>query len=187
MKYRLSGKRARRDLLQSSDTSLKQRTGSGFLDRLIETFRLLGNNPQVGRRRDDLLPGYRSLPIGIHDLLPDWDPRCLHHACSPRLVGFWKPSVCSEFTNYRATLFFVEENRNITLSLPRELLRQIKRLAAERDTSVSAMMVEALKRMADEDRRYSAARKQALAALRSACSLGTGGRRTWLRDDLHTR
>jgi Ribbon-helix-helix protein, copG family len=81
----------------------------------------------------------------------------------------------------------VEGNRNITLSLPRELLRQIKRLAADRDTSVSAMMIEALKSLADEDRRYSAARKQALAALRTARSLGTGGRRTWSRDELHER
>ena len=79
------------------------------------------------------------------------------------------------------------ENRNITLSLPRELLRRIKRLAADRDTSVSSMMIEALKRLADEDRRYSAARKRALAALRSARSLGTAGRRTWSRDELHER
>jgi Arc/MetJ-type ribon-helix-helix transcriptional regulator len=81
----------------------------------------------------------------------------------------------------------VEPSRNITLSLPRDLLRQIKRLAADRDTSVSAMMIEALKRLADEDRRYSAARKRALAALGSARSLGTGGRRTWSRDELHER
>jgi Arc/MetJ-type ribon-helix-helix transcriptional regulator len=81
----------------------------------------------------------------------------------------------------------VEQNRNITLSLPRELLRQIKRLAADRDTSVSAMMIEALKRLADEDRRYSAARKQSLAALQSTRSLGTGGCRTWSRDELHER
>lgn len=79
------------------------------------------------------------------------------------------------------------ENRNITLSLPRELLRRIKRLAADRDTSVSSMMIEALARLADEDRRYSAARKRALAALRSTRPLGTGGRRTWSRDELHER
>jgi len=79
------------------------------------------------------------------------------------------------------------ETRNITLSLPRELLRQIKRLAADRDTSVSSMMIEALTRLADEDRRYSAARKRSLAALGSARPLGTGGRRTWSRDELHER
>lgn len=79
------------------------------------------------------------------------------------------------------------ENQNITLSLPRDLLRRVKRLAVDRDTSVSALMYEALARLADEDRRYSAARKRALAALGSPRSLGTGGNRAWSRDDLHER
>lgn len=79
------------------------------------------------------------------------------------------------------------ENQNITLSVPRELLKRVKRLAADRDTSVSALMTEALARAADENRRYSAARKRALAALRSGRSLGTEGRRTWSREDLHDR
>lgn len=79
------------------------------------------------------------------------------------------------------------ENQNITLSVPRELLKRVKRVAADRDTSVSALMTEALGRVVDEDRRYSAARKRALAALRSRRSLGTGGRRTWSREDLHDR
>lgn len=77
--------------------------------------------------------------------------------------------------------------QNVTLSVPRELLKRIKRVAAERDTSVSALMSAALARVADEDRRYSAARLKSLAALRSATSLGTAGRRTWTRDDLHGR
>ena len=77
--------------------------------------------------------------------------------------------------------------QNITLSIPRELLKRVKRLAADRDTSVSRLMTEALARLADDDRRYSAARKRALAALRSARPLGTGGDRTWSRDELHER
>jgi predicted transcriptional regulator len=81
----------------------------------------------------------------------------------------------------------VAEKQNITLSVPRELLKRVKRVAADRDTSVSALMTEALGRVADENRRYSAARKRALAALRSRRSLGTGGRRTWSREDLHDR
>jgi len=81
----------------------------------------------------------------------------------------------------------VEETRNITLALPRELLRQVKRLAADRDTSVSALMAEALARLTDEDRRYSAARRKGRAALCAPMSLGTNGSRTWTRDDLHAR
>ena len=79
------------------------------------------------------------------------------------------------------------ETQNITLSVPRELLRQIKRLAADRDTSVSALMADALARLAAEDRRYAAARRRGIAALDTARSLGTGGRRTWTRDELHGR
>ena len=77
--------------------------------------------------------------------------------------------------------------QNVTLSLPRELLRRIKRLAADRDTSVSALMAEALSTLADHDRRYSSARKRNLAALRAAPSLGTKGVVTWSRDQLHER
>lgn len=79
------------------------------------------------------------------------------------------------------------ETQNITLSVPRELLRQIKRLAADRDTSVSALMADALAQLAAEDRRYAAARRRGLAALDDAQSLGTKGRRSWTRDELHGR
>jgi hypothetical protein len=81
----------------------------------------------------------------------------------------------------------VEKHQNITLSLPPGLLKRIKRLAAERGTSVSALMTGALARIADEEQRYSAAQKRALNAMKSARSLGTGGRRTWRRDELHER
>ena len=48
-------------------------------------------------------------------------------------------------------------------------------------------MTEAHTRLAEEDRRYAAARKRSLAAIASAQSLGTAGRATWTRDDLHER
>jgi len=81
----------------------------------------------------------------------------------------------------------VADTQNLTLSLPRDLIKQVKRVAVERETSISALLTEALSRIADEDRRYSAARKRALAAMKAARSLGTGGHRTWTRDELHER
>jgi predicted transcriptional regulator len=90
-------------------------------------------------------------------------------------------------TIFRATLLFVSNSQNITLSLPRELLKRIKRLATDRDTSVSALMTETLTRLADEDRGYSAARRRGLAALRTARSLGSNGNPGWSRDELHER
>jgi predicted transcriptional regulator len=81
----------------------------------------------------------------------------------------------------------VADIQNVTLSLPRDLLKRIKRVAVDRDTSVSALMTAALARVADEDRRYTAARRSAMAAMRSTRPLGTNGRRTWTRDELHER
>ncbi len=100
----------------------------------------------------------------------------------------WRPQLRTQavVTNNRVTLNLVE-TQNITLTLPRELLKQIKRLAADRDTSVSALMVQALSGLADDDRRYSAARRRALAALTEPRALGTNGTVTWSRDELHDR
>jgi len=81
----------------------------------------------------------------------------------------------------------VAETQNVTLSLPRRLLKRVKRLAADRETSVSALMTQALSRLADEPQRFSAAQRRSLAAMRGARSLGTVGRRTWTRAALHER
>lgn len=130
------------------------------------------------RQRADSPDGTNKL---IHLLSPRYAP-VLGIRNTPLLVA--GPIAA---TRLRATLLFVAEKQNITLHLPRELLKQIKRIAVDRDTSVSSLMTEALARLADNDSRYSAARRQSLAALQSARSLGTGGHRTWSRDELHER
>ena len=91
------------------------------------------------------------------------------------------------FTRSRATLIHVKDTQNITLALPRGLLKRAKRIAADRDTSVSALLADALGRAVDEVERYAAARRRHVAGLGKARNLGTGGRRTWTRDSLHTR
>ena len=107
-----------------------------------------------------------------------------HRALAPLHPGH--PALRT-FTCFRATLDFVRETQNVTLSLPRDLLKRIKRVAADRDTSVSAIMAEALANVADREARYSAARRRALEALRHPPSLGTGGQSTWTREELHDR
>ena len=79
------------------------------------------------------------------------------------------------------------EIQNVTLSLPRGLLKQAKRLAADEDTSVSALMARALARLVDDRMRFSGARRRSLAAMRGAPSLGTRGTARWTRDELHER
>ncbi|MBA2440786.1 MAG: CopG family transcriptional regulator [Rubrobacter sp.] len=80
-----------------------------------------------------------------------------------------------------------QEKQNVTLSLPREVVREAKVIAAQRDTSISALMVGMLRELVDEERGYRAAREQSLRRLREGFDLGTGGRVSWSRDELHER
>jgi toxin ParE1/3/4 len=41
----------------------------GFIDRFATFFSRLAENPYLGRRRDDLRPGYRSFPVGDYVVL----------------------------------------------------------------------------------------------------------------------
>ena len=77
--------------------------------------------------------------------------------------------------------------QNVTLRLPTALLRRLKRLAAERETSISALLVAALDDAVGRDRRYDAAKLRALSLLRQPLNLGTHGRIPWSRDELHQR
>ena len=79
------------------------------------------------------------------------------------------------------------KTRNVTLALPEELLRRVKVIAAQRDTSVSAMLAQALREVAEEQEGYEAARRMMLRDLRRGYNLGTHGKTTWSRDSLHER
>ncbi len=79
------------------------------------------------------------------------------------------------------------ETQNITLALPKDLLRKIKVIAAQRGTSVSALMRASLEELASREDSYAAARERHLAWLEHGADLGTGGKITWTRDDLHER
>ncbi len=79
------------------------------------------------------------------------------------------------------------ETRNVTLSLPKELLYRAKRLAVERNTSLSGLLVEALSAIVEQEEDYALARQRHIEAMQGAADLGTGGRVTWRREDLHER
>ena len=64
MTYRLT-RRARRDVLEiwRRIAEDNEPAADRFIDLLTYHFRLLGDNPHVGRRREELRPGYRSFPV----------------------------------------------------------------------------------------------------------------------------
>ena len=77
--------------------------------------------------------------------------------------------------------------RNITLALPEETLREVKIIAAKRGTSVSAMLREKLEALVIEESDYARAKREALATLEHGYNLGTQGKVSWTRDELHER
>jgi len=75
--------------------------------------------------------------------------------------------------------------KNITLSVDENVLAAVRRLAAERDSTVNGLVRDYLTNLAAHESRADRAR----ARLRqlSAQSQGRLGRKTWSRDDLHDR
>ena len=74
---------------------------------------------------------------------------------------------------------------NITLKLDRDLLRKAKILAAENDTSVSALVAEQLEKAVRDRDGYEQAKRHALAILRKGFDLGYKPPAS--RDELHER
>jgi len=74
---------------------------------------------------------------------------------------------------------------NITLKLDTDLLREIRILAAEQGTSISAMLAARLEQIVRERRTYERARKRALARLRKGLDVDWSPPRS--RDELHER
>jgi len=77
--------------------------------------------------------------------------------------------------------------QNVTLALPKKILQRVKVIAAQRGTSISRLLVEALEQVSTRDEAYERSRARALESLRRPPDLGTRGRRTWTRDELHER
>jgi hypothetical protein len=78
-------------------------------------------------------------------------------------------------------------NQNIILSLPEEDLREARILAARRGTSVSQLLARMLQETVERETGYDTARERSLALLSQGIDLGTSGRVTWSRDELHER
>jgi hypothetical protein len=76
--------------------------------------------------------------------------------------------------------------RNITLSLPEEVVRRAKVLAAERDTSVSALVGELLMQAAGSSTPFDLAWANELVRMEQGIGLRVG-EVSWTRDELHER
>ena len=77
---------------------------------------------------------------------------------------------------------------NVTLSLDAELVKKVRRVAVERDTTLTAMVREYLQQVAAEEERSGRKRREREALERSFSRFQFKvGKRTWQRADLYER
>lgn len=76
--------------------------------------------------------------------------------------------------------------RNITLSMPDELVRRAKILAAQRDTSVSGLVARLLEQLVGDVRDYDDVAAHERRLMQEGIGLRVGDI-TWSRDEVHER
>ena len=81
----------------------------------------------------------------------------------------------------------MENTQNVTLAIPKNILRKAKILAVQKNTSLSALLTQTLTDLVAHQEAYEQARQRNLALLQRGFDLGTQGQATWKREDLHER
>ena len=79
------------------------------------------------------------------------------------------------------------EKQNITFSLPKEVLKKGRILAAEKRISLNELVRDLLQKASDSQRKYQTAAERQKKLMRKGLGLGTRGKIHWKRDELHQR
>jgi len=79
------------------------------------------------------------------------------------------------------------ERQNVTLSLPKSLLKKARVVAASHGKSLSQLLRESLEEKVMEESGYQRAKERQLALLKKGLDLGTKGRISTKREELHVR
>lgn len=79
------------------------------------------------------------------------------------------------------------ERQNITLSLPKNLLKRAKVFAAKKEKSLSELIRELLEEKIKKESGLEKAKNRAIRMLKKGFDLGTGGELSFKREELHER
>jgi hypothetical protein len=79
------------------------------------------------------------------------------------------------------------ETQNVTLSIPKDVLRRAKHVAIDRGISLSRLLVESIAKAADDDRRYRVASRKLLRGMKKGFNLGVGDGPLPPRETLYER
>ena len=77
--------------------------------------------------------------------------------------------------------------QNVTLAIPRHILRKAKILAVQKNTSLSGLLTQTLTELVEHQETYDQARTRNVKLLKTGVDLGTQGKITWKREELHER
>jgi len=75
--------------------------------------------------------------------------------------------------------------QNITLSIDKDLIKKVKVMAAQRQTSISGMLSDELRKVIQETEKYQWAKRRAMNNLKKGFHFGGGTMPS--REDLHER
>lgn len=79
------------------------------------------------------------------------------------------------------------ERQNVTLSLPKDLLKKAKTLAVMKDKSLSDLLRETLEEKVRQETGYQKAKERQVALMKKGFDLGTKGKIAISREELHER
>jgi Post-segregation antitoxin CcdA len=79
------------------------------------------------------------------------------------------------------------DRRNVTVTLRADILQEARHLAVDRNLSLSKYLSILLEEHIEATRKYRAARERQARMLADGFDLGTNGRATWTREELHDR
>lgn len=81
----------------------------------------------------------------------------------------------------------METTQNVTLAIPKDVLRKAKIIAVQRNTSLSSLLTQTLMDLVSHQEAYEQARQRNVVLLDDGFDLGTHGKIAWKRDELHER
>jgi len=79
------------------------------------------------------------------------------------------------------------EYQNVTVALPKDLLKKAKHIAIDRQTSLSGLLAKTLEEIVEKEDAYQKAKARQLNALERGFDFGLMGDINWKREDLHAR
>jgi predicted transcriptional regulator len=77
--------------------------------------------------------------------------------------------------------------QNVTVSIPKDILKKAKHIAIDRHTSLSGLLSQALEEIVEKEDAYSKAKDRQLVILKNGFDMGLKGKINWGREDLHAR